>query len=216
VSGLTKCNHSTMGKLGTWSLTQDAFDRLLNVLDPDRDEAGRKYERIREKLTNLFRWRSCTEPEVYVDETIDRVARKIGEGAEVQARDPYLYFHGVALNVLREHWKKVERHGVKSLDELSVSDSPATDPLAEKELHEDRQEQELRLECLDDCVGSLPRPQLEIVTEYHRECDGTKIAQRNELAKRLGIPLNALRIRAFRIRGELEQCVGRCVQKGRG
>ncbi len=204
------------GKPGPWSLTQDAFDRLLSVLGTDRDEAGRNYERVREKLTNLFRWRGCTEPENYVDETIDRVARKVCEGAEVQARDPYLYFHGVALNVLREHWKKVARHGVQSLDELSVSDSPAIDPLVEKEVHDDRQDQELRLECLDDCVGSLPRPQLEIVTEYHRESSGTKIAQRNELAKRLGIPLNALRIRAFRIRGELEQCVGRCVRKGRG
>lgn len=205
-----------MGNPGTWSLTQDAFDRLLSVLDPDRDEAGLKYERIRDKLTNLFRWRGCIEPEGYVDATIDRVARKIGEGADVHARDPYLYFHGVALNVLREHWKKTERHGVKSLDELSASDSPATDPVLERDQHAVREERELRLECLDDCVGSLPRPNLEIVTEYHKETGGTKIAHRNDLAKRLGIPINALRIRAFRIRGELEDCVGRCVKRGRG
>ena len=155
-------------------------------------------------------------PESYVRQTIDRVARKIGEGAEVQARDPYLYFHGVALNVLREHWKKTQRHGVKSLDELPVSDSPAIDPVMERDQHAERENHEVRLECLEDCVGALPRPHLEIVTEYHKETGGTKIAQRNELAKRLGIPINALRIRAFRIRGELEDCVGRCVKRGRG
>ncbi len=206
-----------MGNPGTWSLTKDAFDRLLSVLDPDRNEAGLKYERIREKLTNLFRWRGCLEPESYVDETIDRVARKIGEGAEVQARDPYLYFHGVALNVLREHWKKTQRHGVKSLDELPVSDSPAIDPVMERDQHAERENHEVRLECLEDCVGALPqaasRDRHGAIT---RRPAGPKSAQRNELAKRLGIPINALRIRAFRIRGELEDCVGRCVKRGRG
>ncbi len=204
-----------MADPGSWSLTQQSFDRLLAALDPDRNEAGRSYERIRGKLTNLFRWRGCASPDDYVDETIDRVARKVAEGAEIHARDPYLYFHGVALNVLREHWKKVEKHSVGSLDDLSPSRSPSTDPLAEREQEENHVVRELRLNCLDDCVGSLPRQQLEIVTEYHRETGGTKMAQRNDLAKRLGIPLNALRIRAFRIRGELEGCVTRCVQKGR-
>lgn len=203
-----------MGNSGSWALTQAAFDRLLVTLHPDREQAGRIYERVREKLTSFFRWRGCAAPDDYVDETIDRVARKVSEGAEIHARDPYLYFHGVALNVLREHWKKVERHGVKPLDDLPLSESPVTDPLAEKERQDTHEQRELRLECLDHCVGSLPRQQLEIVTEYHRESGGTKIAQRNDLAKRLGVPLNALRIRVFRIRGELEECVGQCVRRG--
>ena len=56
-----------MGNPGTWSLTKDAFDRLLSVLDPDRNEAGLKYERIREKLTNLFRWRGRLDPKATYD-----------------------------------------------------------------------------------------------------------------------------------------------------
>ena len=79
----------------------------------------------------------------------------------------------------------------------------------------ERLEQEVRLDCLNTCVEGLPRQQLEIVTQYHQEKGGTKIAQRNELARKLNIPLNALRIRAYRIRSELENCIGTCVKNSR-
>ncbi len=194
------------------AVSQAAFDRLLQTLDPDREQAGLRYEAIRQKLTNFFRWRGCTDPEEYVDITIDRVTRRFQEGAEVHARDPYLYFHGVALNVLREHWKKVQKHGVTALEELSPAQSPAEDPVVQQEQQSERLTQELRLDCLNGCVDALPRQQLEMLTQYHQEKGGTKIAQRNELARKLEIPLNALRIRVFRIRGELEQCVGACVK----
>lgn len=196
-----------------WVITQADFDRLLQQLDPDRDEAAQKYERVRGKLTNFFRWRGCTQPEDYVDLTMDRVARKIGEGAEITARDPYLYFHGVAINVLREHWKKVEKHSVTALEELPVSQSPAENPEERREEESERLDHETRLDCLNDCVEGLPKQHLEIVTQYHQEKGGTKIAQRNELAQRLNIPLNALRIRVFRIREGLEECVTTCLQR---
>ena len=198
-----------------YAITQAAFDRLLRELDPDREQAGLKYESIRQKLTNLFRWRGCPYPEEYVDLTIDRVTRKFQEGAEVHARDPYLYFHGVALNVLREHWKKVEKHGTTALEELPASQSPSENPIARQEQEADRLEQEARLECLNSCVQGLPKQQLEILTQYHQEKGGTKIAQRNELARKLDIPLNALRIRVYRIRSELESCIGTCVNNSR-
>ena len=197
------------------AITQAAFDRLLHQLDPDREQAGLKYEAIRQKLTNLFRWRGCLDPEEYVDETIDRVTRRLQEGAEVHARDPYLYFHGVALNVLREHWKKTQKHGLTALEELPAAQSPAENPIARQEEESERLEQETRLDCLNSCVEGLPRQQLEIVTQYHQEKGGTKIAQRNELARKLNIPLNALRIRVYRIRSELENCIGTCVKNTR-
>jgi DNA-directed RNA polymerase specialized sigma24 family protein len=116
--------------------------------------------------------------------------------------------------VLREHWKKVEKHQVTPLEDLPVSQSPAEDPGERKQQEMERVEHELRLECLNNCVGALPKQHLEMVTEYHQEKGGTKIAQRNELAARLNIPLNALRIRVFRIREGLEDCVTGCVKKG--
>ena len=103
----------------SWSMTQKAFDLLLAQLDSDRDAAGERYQRIRDKLISFFRWRGCATAEEYADRTIDRAARRLEEGAEITARDPYLYFHGVALNVLREHWKKAQKENTQSLEARS-------------------------------------------------------------------------------------------------
>lgn len=198
-----------------WVVTQAAFDLLLRQLDPDRERAGHRYEQIRHKLTKFFEWRGCTSPDEYADRSIDRAARRIADGEEIRAGDPYLFFHGVAINVLREHWKNVQKADVRPIDDLPVSRAAA---LAERESHKLREQvdREIQLACLDGCVKRLPAQQLVLITEYHQDQGGAKIARRNQLAKELNIPLNALRIRAYRIRGELENCISDCTRRKAG
>jgi DNA-directed RNA polymerase specialized sigma24 family protein len=184
-------------------VSQASFDRLLSLLDSDRERAGERYELIRQKLTKFFQWRGCSEPEEYADRTIDRVARKVGEGAEIRSSEAYAFFHGVAVNVLREYWKEAQKAPKASLEKEV--------PLVRDTAIES--DQERKLSCLDGCVQSLPVQQLTLITQYHQGDGGAKIARRNELARELGIPLNALRIRAFRIRGVLESCISDCVRK---
>lgn len=193
-----------------WSVTPTAFDALLRELDPDRDQAGEKYQLIRSKLTNFFRWRGCSRPDECADDTIDRVTRKVSEGVSITTRDPYLYFHGVAINVLREYWKRSEREKTESFDEIPSWRIPGENPHQQREQELERTQRE---GCLTECMERLPRAQLELIAEYHRGEGGARIARRNELATDLGIPLNALRIRAYRIRGELESCIGGCTKK---
>jgi DNA-directed RNA polymerase specialized sigma24 family protein len=179
-----------------------AFDRLLSLLDPDRDRAGERYELIRQKLTKFFTWRGCAEPEEYADRTMDRVARKVGEGAEIHSGDAYSYFHGVAVNILREYWKESQKVVKKPLDDVILVQKTSSDG-----------ELDRQLDCLDGCVKVLPPQHLTLISRYHHGQGGEKIASRNNLAEELNIPLNALRIRAFRIRGALETCVSDCLKK---
>src|ERR1044071_3005664 len=88
-----------------WDLTEGAFGRLLAFLDPDRQRAGERYEKIRTKLTRFFEWKGCLPGEDYADETIDRVAKRLEQGIGEEPQDPYLFFHGVAVNVVRERWR---------------------------------------------------------------------------------------------------------------
>ena len=203
----------TPGSKRDWSMTQASFDLLLAQLDRDRESAGEKYQNVRNKLMNFFRWRGCAMPEDYADRTIDVVARRIGEGAEITARDPYLYFHGVAVNVLREHWKKAERQNTGSLEQLPSRQTPSEDPHEKREQETEALHNEVRLGCLDGCVNALPKLHLDLITQYHQGQGGDRIARRNALATSLGIPLNALRIRAYRLRGDLEKCVVNCVKE---
>ncbi len=196
-----------------WVMTPEAFDLMLTQLDADRERAGEKYELIRQKLTKFFQWRGCPSPEDYTDRTIDRVARRLLEGAEVHARDPYLFFHGTAINVLREHWKKAENTASDSLDDLPPTKTPAEDPLERQARRDERLEHELKLECLQECVQTLPREQLEQIQQYHQSDGGAKIAQRKALAEQLNIPLNALRIRMYRLRQDLETCILSCTKR---
>ena len=71
-----------------WTLTQDAFDRLLIALGGDRDRGGEKYLEIRTNLTRFFEWRGCSFPEDHADETFNRIAKKIDEGEQILLAHP--------------------------------------------------------------------------------------------------------------------------------
>jgi DNA-directed RNA polymerase specialized sigma24 family protein len=189
-----------------WSLTHESLERLLLVLDPDRDVAGQKYEAIRTRLIRLFEWRGCRTPESLADETIDRVTRRIDEGVDIRAEDPAVYFCGVARNVLKEYWTSIQR------ERKFRQSEPSTESL-EGEGHLEQDEVDERLDCLDRCLAQLPRESLRLITLYYRPTRGERIASRAELARDLGISLGSLRVRAHRIRRTLEDRVNDCMKE---
>jgi DNA-directed RNA polymerase specialized sigma24 family protein len=184
-----------------WSLTQQAFDKLLSAFSEDRDKAGQDYEVARRKLLRFFEWRAVELPDEYVDETFNRVARRIDEGQKIDNLMAYLA--GVARLVYKE-WSKV-RHPKISTDDNEYAFQPVSpEPV----------EPDARLECLDRCLESLPEEGRTLILDYYQEERRVKIELRQELADRLQIPLNALRIRAHRIRLGLEKCITNCLQLG--
>ena len=180
--------------MGKWELTQEAFEKLLAWLNPDREQAGKKYEAIRHKLIFILTCRGCPCPEDLADETINRAARKIPEIIDNYVGDPSLYFYHVARKIHLEY-------GRKKADPVL---SPAPDP---------PQELEQRYQCLEQCMKRLTSKNRELVLEYYQEEKQAKIDRRKELANRLGIAVNALRIRAHRIRASLQECVFECVKQ---
>jgi len=74
-------------------------------------------------------------------------------------------------------------------------------------------EKEHLLECLNRCLLRLSPESIYLITRYHQGEETSDKVRRKELARALGIPLNALRIRAYRIRAELEKCVMDCLNR---
>ncbi|HEY0545969.1 MAG TPA: hypothetical protein VGC91_11375 [Pyrinomonadaceae bacterium] len=179
-----------------WFLSKEAFDRLLAWLDADRERAAAKYERIRRSLIKIFACRGCPEAEDLADDTFNRVARKVDEIAATYAGDPALYFYGVAHNVHLEYLRKKLRQTPPPLPPPVQNDEPGAE-----------------YECLESCIQQLPPASRELVLEYYQEEKQAKINHRKQLAERLGIALNALRIRAYRIRLTLQECVQDCVMQ---
>ena len=69
---------------------------------------------------------------------------------------------------------------------------------------------EQRLDCLDRCLDDLKPEQRDLIVEYYQDAQRQKIERRRNLAQRLGITMNALGIRACRIREALMTCVEGC------
>ena len=194
-----------------WTVTPDTFDKLLAWLDPDREVAGEKYEKIRQKLIKLFKWRNCTPEEEYADITINRVTRRIYENAPVNVSNPYLYFHGTALNVIREFWRGQLKHKQEDFESLDPLESAAENPQQKIEEKLEQQNAQNRYACMQECLRALPTETRRFIVEYHH--GESKKDVRKEMAERLKVPLNVLRIRACRVRDSLQKCVEKCVKR---
>jgi DNA-directed RNA polymerase specialized sigma24 family protein len=186
-----------------WSLTPEAFAGLLAALDPDPESAGAKYERIRGGLLCFFEWRGAPYPEEHADDTLNRVARKLGEGNRVD--DPFTYVYGVARLVLVEAFKRRGR------ERAAMAQLPSPAAAAEREPEPDAATR--RFDCLDRCLEELPDDGRGLLTEYYQGDKRVKIEARARLAERLGIAPNALRLRASRLRQRLEGCVDECMSR---
>ena len=187
-----------------WSLTQEAFDSLLSALDSNRDTAADKYLEMRSNLVRLFEWRGCSTPDELADETINRCAKKIGEGETI--RDLAAYSIGVARMLLRESGRDRAREAVP----LDEAPEPRTLP-SESDCGE-----ESCVECLRSCLSHLSQENRDLILRYYQGEKGEKIRNRKVLTELLGIPSNILRMRALRVREKLFLCVESCLGRQRG
>lgn len=176
-------------------INSESFEALLGWLDHCRDVAGQKYELIRRGLIKIFIARGCHDAEDLADVTINRVVRKLPEIRGGYVGDPAVYFYGVARNVLHESRRRKEV-AVGVVHAVAVSEEAASSAEAE---------------CLSKCVAQLPEEQRELMLDYYLNTKRLKIEHRSRMAEELGLSAGALRVRAHRIRGRLEECVRRCV-----
>jgi DNA-directed RNA polymerase specialized sigma24 family protein len=182
-----------------WRLTGDAFACLLARLDPDPQRAGEQYEILRRALIVFFRGRGCEQCEELSDETLDRVARRLGDGAQID--DPARFAYGVALRVWQESWRRPVVRPLETVRALAAA--PVADDGREDE-------------CLARCLARLPAQDRSLILGYYAFDKREKIDHRARLARELGLALTGLRTRAHRIRAALESCLRACVASPRG
>jgi len=187
-------------------LTQIAFTRLLVWLDDGIESHGEQYIEMRRRLVSYFDRRSRPSADELADETLNRIARTLDEVGIIETKPPARYCYVVAKFVLLEDLRRERR--LVPLDETRMPDGPRAGSRAEPA--DERADREQRLDCLDRCLESLKPEQRELIVEYYSEAKQKKIERRRELAKRLGITMNALAIRAWRIREGLMACVETC------
>ena len=182
-------------------LSPENFERLLNWLHPNREEAGQEYQRIRALLIKKFQSHSCHFPDKLADVTMDRVAKKLTPArVENWVGDKEPYFYRVAYYILLE-----DRD---NLPEMQIpEDFEVTKP-------DDKEDLEPKLRCLEKCLSELPNAKRELIVKYYQGKRSVKIKNREELARDLNVNLPGLRVRALRIRKELRACIEKCLKTG--
>ncbi len=191
-----------------WELNQSAFHRLLNWFDEGTDSGGQKYLEMRYRLTKYFDRKNCLSPDELADETLNRVARRLVEEGSITDTTPAKYCYTLAKYVFLEHLREQGRENLR-LGGLTVS-SKSIDRSA---VLAEQREKEKRLDCLERCTQNLDPDIREMIFQYYSGEQRVKIENRRSLASRLGISINALSIRACRVREKLESCVKDCINR---
>jgi len=178
-----------------WALHSEAFARLLAALHPDRDQAALRYEELRERLVRIFLWEHAIDPEALADDALTRLARRLDEGEVIHSIPAFL--NGIARNLLKE-----ESHRRQRLQPLTDLPAPVPDAGIER-----------RHAALESCLSTWEPDKRALLLDYYQGDQSARIHNRQRLAARLGLELNALRNRALRLRDRLEACVRKQLER---
>ena len=186
-------------------MTASAFRRLLNWLDESETTSGKSYLDLRRRLVAYFDRKDCPAAEDLADETLNRVARRLEEEGSIEAETAAKYCYIVARFVFMENLRDRKKHALIEDREFQVAES---NPL-EKE--NERATREKRFDCLDRCSQKLSADNRDLILRYYIGSQQVKIENRRSIANKLGISVNALTIRACRIREKLAACIQQCL-----
>lgn len=180
----------------------EEFERFLFWLDKDRDKAGQKYEEIRLSLTKIFYTRGCKTAEELASETLDRVVPACQKIINNYEGDPKIFCYAVAKKVFLEYTRNPE---FISFDQSLLPKNTADDA-------KEKEAEDIKYKCLQKCLHALSPDDRELITKYHSDSAEVeeKKEKKRELEKIFNISYKALRVRAYRIRKTLYDCIEKC------
>jgi DNA-directed RNA polymerase specialized sigma24 family protein len=186
-------------KKSKWLLTESAFERLVTWLDENSEPKGERYVVIRRRLAQYFDRKNCSSPFELADETLNRVARRLEQEGEITGSTPSQFCFNTARYIVLESRR---RPGHEQLNE-----DLASSPQFSKEGEWEQQ----RSDCLEKCLQTLEAEDRIIILGYYQGERRARIDNRKLIAAKLGVSMNALTIRACRIRIKLESCIKKCL-----
>jgi DNA-directed RNA polymerase specialized sigma24 family protein len=191
---VAETHSSPSGVVPRWELTRGALTGLLARLDPDPIAAGEKYEHLRRALLKFFSWHQMLDAESAVDETLDRVARRLEAGHPIG--DVPAFAYGVARRVGLAHRRQAAARP-------TVTDDRHLAQLAAPTATGQTDDSEVRDRWLQRCLAEMSPNDRDLIVAYYAGTGRERIDGRARLAAALGVSENALRLRAQRLRDRL-------------
>ena len=191
-------------QIRNWSPTPASLRQLLNWLDEGKDSDGERYLEIRRRLVSYFDRKNCDHPDDLADETLNRVMRRLEEEGSIDNTPPARYCYIVAKFVFLEELRR-PKQCEGDFERMEHASFGASALYPKHSTESDLREKVMA--CLDSCLRKLDPTDRELILDYYHGEQREKIAARREIASKLGLSMNALSIRACRIRSRLEACM---------
>jgi hypothetical protein len=175
-------------------LNAQSYSLLLRTLSPDEGAAASAYSKLRDSLVRFFELKGDLDGNRSADETLDRVSAKLS--GDVLIEDLTKYSFGVARLVFLENLRKLQNQekAFKSyeLENRRQAIDDETDGFSK----------------MRECFGELSVSDRDLLHKYFEDMSRSELdEQRRKLAAGLGASLNNLRLKIFRLRRRLEDCV---------
>jgi|SRR5829696_7753578 len=177
------------------SPTPEELEKLLAWLNSDPEEAGGMFNLVHSRLIKVFASRGCVDAEALADEVTNRVAVRIDKVMTTYS-DPLRCCLGFVEFVYREYQREEQKR-------LTFIEPP----------RRSTEELEREDQCQRHCLGSLPESERNLLVLYFQGEKRARINRRKQLAVELGSTANALRIRAYKRRKEMHQCLVTCLNQ---
>jgi len=176
------------------NLTAESYTLLLKAFSSDEQEAALAYAKLRDSLTRFFQLKGEAAADEAADETLDRVAAKLSE--DVPISDLTKYSFGVARLVFLENLRKMNK-GKKAFENYRAENA-----------HQKFDEETDDFSPFRECFESLPNEDKSILRAYFIDLPYAELIEnRQKLTDKLGIAMNNLRLKIFRLRQRLEDCM---------
>lgn len=179
---------------------KENFDKLLDWLSHNRDEAGVRFEQIRGGLIRFFRLKGCHDPELLADESMNRVIKRIDTLDLMTGASPTSIFYGFANKVFFEYLRSEKQRTVQLSDSFervfTGTGQPSSDPA---------------IDCLRQCMNGLNVLDGRLIVEYYSEDKQAKFEVRRQIARQKEMAMGALHTKIHRIKGILRPCVEKCL-----
>ncbi len=133
-------------------LIEENFNDLLDWFSLNREEAGKKYEEIRNGLIRFFYFKGCANAEDLADEAINRVASKLRVLDLSGNVKPTNLFYGFASKIYLEYVSRIKKQEVE-FDADFHSPNKTTEPENKNQ------------KCLEQCLKELPVEDSDLIVE---------------------------------------------------
>ncbi len=175
-------------------MTAESLKQLLTAFSTDPAAAGDAYQKLRESLRRYFEFKGDCAPETAADATLDRIARKISEGIEIA--DITKYGFAAARLIYLERLRLEQKQTNAARQFYAASDARAGD------------EENDGFAPMRECFGELPEADRKMLQNYFADLPSAELSARRQfLIDEQQMTLNQMRLRIFRLRKRLQNCV---------